>query len=136
MKMKKPYLEIIKNHKLEEQVILRTHFIPDNEVRNYLCSCDCVVQPYKSATQSGVTPLAYHFEKPMVVTNVGGLPSLVPHERSGLVCEPVPEDIATSVLRFYQLGENYFIPHLRAEKQKYSWNNLTKSILELSNDKS
>jgi glycosyltransferase involved in cell wall biosynthesis len=128
----KPYLELIKTNRLEQQVILRTHFIPDNEVRNYLCSCDCVVQPYRSATQSGVTPLAYHFEKPMIVTNVGGLPSLVPHERSGLVCEPEPTQIATAILRFYQLGENYFIPHLREEKQKYSWTNLTKSILELS----
>jgi glycosyltransferase involved in cell wall biosynthesis len=128
----KLYLDLIKTHQLENQVILRTHFIPDNEVRNYLCSCDCVVQPYRSATQSGVTPLAYHFEKPMIVTNVGGLPSLVPHERSGLVCEPEPKEIANSILRFYQLGENYFIPHLREEKQKYSWKNLTKSILELS----
>ncbi|MGZ5191499.1 MAG: glycosyltransferase [Flavisolibacter sp.] len=131
----KPYFELIKDHNLDEQVILRTHFIPDNEVRNYLCSCDCVVQPYRSATQSGVTPLAYHFEKPMIVTNVGGLPSLVPQEKSGLVCEPDPEDIASSILRFYQLGENYFIPHLREEKQKYSWNNLTKSIIELTKER-
>lgn len=131
----KPYLDLINSHNLESQLILHTHFIPDHEVRNYLCSCDCVVQPYKSATQSGVTPLAYHFEKPMVVTNVGGLPSLVPHEKSGLVCEPDPEDIAASILRFYQLGEHYFIPHLREEKKKYAWTNLTKSILELSTKK-
>ena len=128
----KPYWQLIEANHLQDVVIMKTHFIPDSEVRNYLCSGDCVVQPYKNATQSGVTPLAYHFEKPMIVTNVGGLPSLVPHERVGLVCEPDPTSIADSILRFYQLGENYFIPHLRTEKQKYSWANLTRSIFELA----
>ncbi|MFL5810568.1 MAG: glycosyltransferase [Flavisolibacter sp.] len=128
----RPYLDLIKERHLEEQLILRTNFIPDSDVRFYLCSGDCVVQPYKNATQSGVTPLAYHFEKPMIVTNVGGLPSLVPHERSGLVCEPEPGSIADSILRFYQLGENYFIPHLRTEKEKYSWEGLTRTILEVA----
>jgi glycosyltransferase involved in cell wall biosynthesis len=129
----KPYHDIINEFDLEGRVILRTNFIPDGEVRNYLCAADCVVQPYKNATQSGVTPLAYHFEKPMIVTNVGGLPSLVPHEKVGLVCEPDPTDIADSILRFYQLGEDYFIPHLRNEKQKYSWDKLTGTIIELAN---
>jgi glycosyltransferase involved in cell wall biosynthesis len=128
----KPYLQLINQLQLQSNVILRTNFIPDSEVKYYLCSGDCVVQPYKNATQSGVTPLAYHFEKPMIVTNVGGLPSLVPHEKVGLVCDPEPTSIADNILRFYQLGENYFIPHLRSEKQKYSWSNLTKMILDLS----
>lgn len=128
----KPYLELIKENNLEERVILKTTFIPDSEVRYYLCSGDCVIQPYKNATQSGVTPLAYHFEKPMVVTNVGGLPSLVPHEKVGLVCEPEPCSIAGAILRFYQLGEQYFIPHLRNEKEKYSWSALTSAILKLA----
>lgn len=124
----KAYTEQVKMNKLEDVVILRTQFIPDSEVRDYLCAADCVVQPYRNATQSGVTPLAYHFEKPMIVTNVGGLPSLVPHERSGLVCEPTPESIADAILRFYELGEEYFIPHLREEKKKYSWTLLVQAI--------
>jgi glycosyltransferase involved in cell wall biosynthesis len=132
----KPYLQLIKENNLEQQVILKTNFIPDSEVKYYLCSGDCVIQPYKNATQSGVTPLAYHFEKPMVVTNVGGLPSLVPHEKVGLVCEPQPESIADAILRFYQLGEQYFIPHLRSEKQKYSWSKLTKTIFNLAEQSS
>ena len=115
-------------------MILKTTFIPDNEVRYYLCSGDCVIQPYKNATQSGVTPLAYHFEKPMIVTNVGGLPSLVPHEKVGLVCEPKPESIAEAILRFYQLGEHYFIPHLRSEKEKYLWSKLTGAIFSLAQE--
>src|SRR4026209_2279071 len=121
---KRQYLDLIDKLKIKDQLILKTDFIPDSEVRNYLCAADAVVQPYRNATQSGVTPLAYHFERPMIVTNVGGLPSLVPHKKSGLVCEPNPKAIADAILEFYQLGENYFIPHLREEKKKYSWKNL------------
>ena len=130
----KPYFDIIENDRLRDSVILRTNFIPDGEVRNYLCAADCVIQPYRHATQSGVTPLAYHFENPMIVTNVGGLPDLVPHGQSGLVCEPDPAAIADAILRFYQLGEQYFIPHLRSEKQKYAWANLTSAIHNLADD--
>ena len=128
----KPYLQQINRLGINDDVILRTDFIPDSEVKYYLCAADAVIQPYRNATQSGVTPLAYHFEKPMIVTNVGGLPSLVPNEKAGLVTEPTAQSIANAILRFYQLGENYFLPHLRSEKQKYSWSNLTNAIKEIS----
>jgi glycosyltransferase involved in cell wall biosynthesis len=124
----KQYHEQIEKLEIKEQLILKTDFIPDSEVKYYLCAADAVIQPYRNATQSGVTPLAYHFEKPMVVTNVGGLPSLVPDGKVGLVIEPTPTAIAEGILKFYQLGEQYFIPHLRSEKQKYSWRNLVKAI--------
>jgi glycosyltransferase involved in cell wall biosynthesis len=127
-----PYRQLIKELQLSDRLILHTEFIADSEVKHFLCAADCVVQPYRNATQSGVTPLAYHFEKPMVVTNVGGLPALVPHGKVGLVCEPSPEAIAESLLRFYQLGEDYFIPHLREEKKQYSWARLTETILSLA----
>jgi len=130
----KQYHEQIEKLGIKDQLILKTDFIPDSEVKYYLCAADAVVQPYRNATQSGVTPLAYYFEKPMIVTNVGGLPSLVPHEKAGIVVEPNPAAIAEGILRFYQLGENYFIPHLRNEKQKYSWANMVSTIIELSND--
>ena len=125
---KKPYLEQINKLGINDHVILRTDFIPDSEVKYYLCAADAVIQPYRNATQSGVTPLAYYFEKPMIVTNVGGLPSLVPNEKAGLVTEPNAQSIANAILRFYQLGENYFLPHLRSEKQKFSWSNLVNAI--------
>jgi glycosyltransferase involved in cell wall biosynthesis len=130
----RPYQELIEKLKIFDQLILRTDFIPDSEVRYYLCAADAVIQPYRNATQSGVTPLAYHFEKPMIVTNVGGLPSLVPNEKAGLVVEPNPKSIADGILKFYQLGENYFIQHLRIEKQKYSWANMVNTITQLAND--
>lgn len=128
----KPYRDLIKEYHLEDSVILKNNFIPDSEVKYYLCAADCVIQPYRNATQSGVTPLAYHFEKPMIVTNVGGLPSLVPHQKSGLVCEPNSSSIANAILEFYRLGTDYFIPHLRAEKQKYTWSRLVKAIAEMA----
>ena len=130
----KKYQEQIDASGIREQLILKTDFIPDNEVKYYLCAADAVVQPYRNATQSGVSPLAYHFEKPMIVTNVGGLPALVPDGKVGLVTEPNPEAIAAAIQQFYQLGENYFIPHLRTEKQKYSWPNMVAAIFQLANE--
>ena len=131
---KKQYDELIAKLHLNNQLIMRTNFIADSEVKYYLCAADVVVQPYRSATQSGVTPLAYHFEKPMIVTNVGSLPSMVPHMRAGLVAEPNEEAIAEAIEQYFQLGENYFIPHLRNEKEKYSWSRMTESILKLADD--
>ncbi len=128
---KKMYEDLIEELGIKDDLILNTHFIADSEVKYYLCAADCVVQPYRQATQSGVTPLAYHFEIPMIVTNVGGLPSLVPHKKAGLVAEPTPEDIAEKIIEYFQLGENYFLPHLRVEKKEYSWNNMLQAIINL-----
>ncbi|HET6541015.1 MAG TPA: glycosyltransferase, partial [Chryseolinea sp.] len=128
----RPYYEQIDKLGIREQVILRTGFIPDNEVPFYLCSVDAVIQPYRNATQSGVTPLAYHFKKPMIVTNVGGLPAMVSHERSGLVAEPDPASIARAILKFYELGEEYFTTHLGLENEKYSWTVMVNTIVQLA----
>lgn len=126
-----PYKDLIKELGIEDMLILKTNFIADSEVRYYLCSGDVLVQPYKNATQSGVTPLAYYFEKPMIVTNVGGLPALVPDGKCGFVVEPQSSAIAGAIRRFYELGENHFIPHLRSEKEKYSWSNVVTAIEQL-----
>ena len=119
---------------ISSQLILRTDFIADSEVLYYLSAADFVIQPYRNATQSGVTPLAYHFEKPMLVTNVGGLPDLVPDGKVGIVTEPDAESIATGILRLYELGENFFLPHLREEKKKYSWHKLAEAIQQLAGE--
>lgn len=128
---RKVYDDLISTHNLNNCLLLRTNFISDSEVKYYLSAADFVIQPYKNATQSGVTPLAYHFEKPMLVTNVGGLPNLVPHKKVGLVTEANAKSIAESIKELYQLGENYFLPHLREEKKKYSWKTLVDTIAEL-----
>lgn len=125
---KRIYEDLINKLGISDQLILRTEFITDSEVKYYLSACDFVIQPYRQATQSGVTPLAYHFEKPMLVTNVGGLPDLVPDGKAGLVCQPDPASIASHIVRLYELGEAHFLPHLREEKLKYSWEVLMNKI--------
>lgn len=129
---RKPIDDLIKSLQIEDALIMRTDFIPDSEVRNYLCAADVVIQPYRSATQSGVTPLAYHFEKPMIVTNVGGLPALVPDYKVGLIAEPNPISISEKIQEFFSLSPDYFLPGLLEEKQKYSWDVMANEILQLS----
>lgn len=130
---RKPYDELIEKLGIKNSLILKTYFINDSEVKYYLCAADFVIQPYKNATQSGVTPLAYHFEKPMLVTNVGGLPDLVPDKKVGLIAEPNPQSIAEKIQELYTFGEQHFLPYLQEEKKKYSWKILTDKIVELAN---
>ena len=125
---KEEYETIISKYNLANSLYLRTQFIDNSEVKYYLGAADFVIQPYKNATQSGVTPLAYHFEKPMLVTNVGGLASLVPHLKVGIVTEPNANAIATGIEQLYELGETHFLKHLCEEKKKLSWDKLTASI--------
>jgi glycosyltransferase involved in cell wall biosynthesis len=124
----KNYTELLNDPEIKGNLIVHTEFITDSMVKYYLCAADCVVQPYRNATQSGVTPLAYHFEIPMIVTNVGGLPSLVPNKKVGLIAKPNAESIAEKVKEFFDLGEEFFLSHLREEKKKYSWNNMVEAI--------
>lgn len=125
----KNYEQLLNDPAIKPYLILHTQFIADSEVKYYLCAADCVVQPYRSATQSGVTPLAYHFEVPMIVTNVGGLPSLVPNGKAGLIAEPNAESIAEKIIEYFSRGENFFTPFLKEEKKKYSWSVMTEAIL-------
>jgi glycosyltransferase involved in cell wall biosynthesis len=129
---RKPFDEQVEKLNIANNLILHTHFIADNDVKYYLCAADVVVQPYRNATQSGVTPLAYHFEKPMIVTNVGGLPALVPDNKVGLVAEPNAASIAQKIMTYFDKGENYFLPHIVEEKKKLSWTKLTDAILSIA----
>lgn len=124
-----PYFNLIKRYNLEDQVIMSNDFIPDNKVAPYFCASDIVVQPYKTATQSGVTQIAYHFNKPMIVTNVGGLPEIVPHNRVGYIVEPDSNQLAEAILRFYkEKKEPEFTENARIEKAKYSWQSMLTAI--------
>jgi D-inositol-3-phosphate glycosyltransferase len=128
----KPYRELIKTLNLENSVIERTNFIPNNEVSRYFCSADLVVQPYKTATQSGVTQIAYHFNKPMIVTNVGGLPEMIPDGKVGYVVNAESISIAEALINFYSLKkETEFSNNASEEKKKYSWNSMIETIAEL-----
>lgn len=109
-----------------------TRFINDEDVVKYFSACDCVVQPYRNATQSGVTPLAYHFEVPMIVTNVGALPDLVPNTL-GIVCEPEPDSIALAMKKMINFDKSNFDKAIKVEKQKLSWEKLTAKFFEVAN---
>jgi glycosyltransferase involved in cell wall biosynthesis len=131
----KLYNEQIDRLGIRNSLVLHTDFIPDSKVKNYLCAADVVIQPYRNATQSGVTPLAYHFEVPMIVTNVGGLAAMVPDNKVGLVAEPTAESLAEKIQEYFDKGENHFLPHLLEEKKKFSWTKMLESILEVANSK-
>ena len=128
---RKSFDEQIERLAINDHLLLHTDFITDSKVKYYLCAADVVVQPYRNATQSGVTPLAYHFEKPMIVTNVGGLPDMVPNDRVGLVAEPNAASIASAIEDYFNKTEAHFLPALREEKKKYSWTKLAEAVLEL-----
>jgi len=118
----KPYLDLINNLNLKEHIVLRTEFIENNEIVNYFCASDIVAQPYKDATQSGVTQIAYHFEKPMLTTNVGGLSEMVPNGKVGYVVAPDSNEISEALLRFYmEAKENEFSAQAAIEKKRFSW---------------
>jgi glycosyltransferase involved in cell wall biosynthesis len=129
-----PYLELIRKNHLEQLIELRTDFIADEEVNLYFSAADMVVQPYKSATQSGVTQIGYHFNKPMLVTNVGGLSEIIPDGKIGYVTEPDSQHIADALVDFYsQERMAEFEANMVEEKKKFSWSNMVNTFLTLYN---
>ena len=128
----KPYLEQIEKHGLQNSINIVNQYIKDDDVKYYFNAVDVVVQPYKTATQSGVTQVAYHFEKPMLVTNVGGLGEIIPNGKVGYVVEPNPTSIADALVDFYENGRyNAFVEGVKEEKMKYKWSNMTDAIKKL-----
>ena len=129
----RPYHDIIKNHGLENMVMLHTHYIADEMVKNYFSACNLVVQPYKSATQSGVTQIAYHFNRPMIVTNVGGLAEIVPNEVCGYVVEPKAEEIAHAANKYFSENrEPEMTENCKKEKKRFEWSSLVDSLENLA----
>ena len=127
------YFVLEENLGLKDEIIWRHHFIPDSEVKYYFCAADLIVQPYKNATQSGVTQIAYHFEKPMLVTNVGGLSEMVPDQKAGYVVEPDEKAIAEALIDFFTCQkEKSYTDNLKIEKEKYSWKSMTEAIARLA----
>lgn len=125
------YRDLIQKLDIADRLILHTRFIADKDVKYYFCAADLVIQPYRNATQSGVTPLAFNYECPTLVTDVGGLPGLIDSEKTGLIAKAEPYSLAEAIQRFYQLGKAHFIPHLRREKEKYSWSHFVDQLFNL-----
>jgi len=125
----KPYFDLIDNLGLKDNILLRTAFIENSEIVNYFCAADIVAQPYKDATQSGVTQIAYHFEKPMLTTDVGGLSEMVPDGKVGYVVAPDVNEISDALLRFFNENkEEEFSRNAAIEKKRFSWEILLTTI--------
>lgn len=127
----KTYHELVSSLNIEDDVIFFSRFIRDEEIGAFFSIADLVVQPYKSATQSGVTQIAYHYGKPMLVTDVGGLKEIVPHGRCGYVVKPDPAEIAGSILDYFDNDrKEEFTKCVLEEKQKYTWDRMTEAVVE------
>ena len=126
------YVRQIEELHLGEEVILHDFFVPDADVKYYFSAADVLVQPYKTATQSGVTQIAYNFELPMIVTDVGGLPEIVPDGRVGYVCRPDAAGVADALVRICE-GDTLarFRSAMREEKRRFSWEEMCDRITEL-----
>jgi len=128
----KPYYDLIEKHGLKDRVMMSGDFVPDSKVALYFNASDVVVQPYKDATQSGVTQIAYHFEKPIITTNVGGLAEIVPNGEVGYVTEPVVSEIQDAIVKFYQKNKSEsFEKNVKLLKTKYSWDSMLEAVDEV-----
>lgn len=129
------YDEIIDKYNLEDKLIIFDKYIPDSQVGLLFSSADLVVQPYRSATQSGVTQISYYFGVPMIVTNVGGLPEIVDHGKTGYVVPPEPHWIARAIDEFFSRNDREEIEKAVLEKKKeYSWEVFSNRLLEFVNE--
>ena len=123
------YIKKIEDLNISDYVILKNNFIPECEVKNYFCASDLITQTYRTATQSGVTQIAYHFERPMLVTNVGGLAEIVPHNKVGYVCDINISKIVDCILDFYNKDkEAEFSKNTKKEKKRFTWGELVIGI--------
>jgi len=127
---KNKYLEKVKELNIEDCIIFKDGYIPDKEVGNYFSACDIVVLPYKSATQSGIVQIAYGFEKPVIVTNVGGLAEVVINGKTGFIIEPENHDeLIDAVVKYYEEKLEFdFSKNIREEEQKYSWDRMSEIV--------
>lgn len=122
----KKYRKMIEELRIEDRVVIRNEFIADADLRKYFGAASLIAQPYRSATQSGVTQVAFHFEKPMLVTNVGGLGEIVHHGKMGYAVPVDARAIADAIVDYYTNDRQAsFTDYLRQEKVKYGWDKLT-----------
>ena len=114
--------------------MLHEGFVKDEDVCNYFSVADALVLPYRTATQSGVTQIAYNFSVPMVVTRVGGLPEIVADGKVGFVCEPTSDSIADAIERLYD-GDALarFADNFPEERKRFSWATMCDKLIEVYN---
>jgi glycosyltransferase involved in cell wall biosynthesis len=131
---KEEYSDMISDLGIAKDIIMKSDFIPAEEVKNYFCAADMITQTYRTATQSGITQIAYSFERPMLVTDVGGLAEIVPHHKVGYVTSQQPIEIADAILHFYTRNkEQEFSVNTKHEKKRFSWGSFVNEVEDLMN---
>ena len=129
---KQEYLDLMNELEISDNIILKSDFISSDNVKDYFCASDMITQTYKTATQSGVTQIAYSFERPILVTDVGGLAEIVPHNKVGYVTSQNPTAIADSIIDFYKNNrEEEFSLNTIKEKERFSWKSFVDGVDEL-----
>ena len=125
------YLQQIADLGIKERVILRTDFIPNDAVGNYFSAADLVAQTYRSATQSGISQIAIHFEKPILSTNVGGLPETTIDGVSGYLVPVDEAQIAMRIMEHFGSGQpNDFTKGIQKLKEAFSWPTFVQKTIE------
>ena len=130
------YQEIIDRLPNKENVHTWLKYIKDSEVTDYFSAADIAVLPYRSATQSGISSVSYHFEVPMIVTDVGGLKETIGDSGTGIVApDGKPETIANEIIRYFNDPEQKhgFIENIRLEKERLSWKTFANGLIEFTN---
>lgn len=129
------YRQIIDRSPAKDRIRLFTHYIKDSEVKDYFSAADLAVLPYRTATQSGISAIAFHFEVPMVVTDVGGLRQSIGDTGTGLVAQkPDEESIIREIEAFFSDRnlQTLCISSIRAERDRLSWKSFCKKLLDFS----
>ena len=129
----KKYTDLINNAGITDNVQCHFSFIPDNEVGKYFSASDVIVLPYKTASQSGIVQIAYHYDTPVIVSNVGGLPEIVDDGKTGFCVEPNPSSFADAIRLFYSIQDKEsFRSNIAEYKKRFSWDVMVKTVEELA----
>lgn len=127
------YIELIRQEKIESYILIYDYYVPDQDIEKFFAASDLVILPYESATQSGIAQMAYGFEKPVIATNVGGLPDVVVNGKTGYIVEAKNSNqIAEAIVKFYKEGkEKDFLKNIREEAYRFSWDRLIETVENL-----
>lgn len=130
-----PYLKLVSDLQVEDKIVFHSDFIPNSQVHYYFSAADVVVQPYHSATQSGVTQIAFYYDLPMIVTDVGGLSELVPHGKAGYIAKTNADDVAQYIIKYFSENKkDEFSAGVREHKKIFTWPSLINTLINTSHE--